>query len=125
MAYQGLREKLFTKNGTKQELTWLFIQVTMVCASSIENFQILIPFLVDMCIFPWPTTFVTRFFLLSIEKMDFYFISAQKGKNRWFFVKWLPREVCRTPPPQFSHVGDLVGRQDPVFQELSQPSTIY
>jgi hypothetical protein len=73
MAYQGLREKFFTKNGTKQELTWLSIQVTMVCASSIENFRILILFLVDMCIFPWPTTFVTRVFLLSIEKMDFLF----------------------------------------------------
>jgi hypothetical protein len=38
LAYQGLREKLFTKNATKQELTWLSSQVTMVCASSIPNF---------------------------------------------------------------------------------------
>jgi hypothetical protein len=35
MAYQGLRENLFTKNGTKQELTWLSIHLTMVYASSI------------------------------------------------------------------------------------------
>jgi hypothetical protein len=40
-------------------------------------------------------------------------------------VKWLPREVCITPPLQFSHIGDLVGRQDPVFHEFSRPAVIY
>jgi hypothetical protein len=38
MAYQGFREKLFTKNGTKQGFTWLFTQLTMVYTSFIENF---------------------------------------------------------------------------------------
>jgi hypothetical protein len=33
MAYQNFIEKLFTKNSTKQDFTWLSIQLTMVCAS--------------------------------------------------------------------------------------------
>jgi hypothetical protein len=43
----------------------------------------------------------------------------------WFFVKWLPRTLCRTPPLQYSRLGDLVGRPDPRFEELSQPTAIY
>jgi hypothetical protein len=38
MAYQGFREKLFTKNGTKQDFTWLSTLLTMVYESSIVNF---------------------------------------------------------------------------------------
>jgi hypothetical protein len=43
----------------------------------------------------------------------------------WFFMKWLPRALCRMPPLQFSWLGDLVGRPDPRFEELSHPTTIY
>jgi hypothetical protein len=38
MAYEGFREKLFTKNATKQAFTWLSTLLTMVYESSIENF---------------------------------------------------------------------------------------
>jgi hypothetical protein len=62
MAYQDFIEKLFTKNGTKEEFTWLSTQLTMVCKISIENFRILTLFLAEMCIFPMSTTFVTRVF---------------------------------------------------------------
>jgi hypothetical protein len=62
MAYQHLREKFFTKVGTKQDFTWLSSQLSLVCASSIANFQILAQFLAEMCIFPMPKTFVTRVF---------------------------------------------------------------
>jgi hypothetical protein len=57
--------------------------------------------------------------------MDFAFSSGQKGQKMWFFVKGLPREVCKTPSLQFSWVGDLVRMPDPRFEELSQPATIY
>jgi hypothetical protein len=33
----------------------------------------LTPFLAVMCIFPLPTTFVTRVFLVDTQKMDFTF----------------------------------------------------
>jgi hypothetical protein len=57
--------------------------------------------------------------------MDFAFSSGQKGQKMWFFVKGLPREVCKTPSLQFSWVGDLVRMPDPRFEELSQPAAIY
>jgi hypothetical protein len=45
-------------------------------------------FLADMCIFPRPITSVTKDFLLATsKKLIFYFISAQKGRNRWFFCE--------------------------------------
>jgi hypothetical protein len=84
MVYKNLVEKIFTKNSTKQDFNWLSTQLTMVCASLKENFWILTPFLAEMCIFLWPTTFVTRIFWISNKKWIFYFISAQKGQNMWF-----------------------------------------
>jgi hypothetical protein len=38
MACQGLKEKLFTKNTTKQEFTLLSTHVTMVFATPMANF---------------------------------------------------------------------------------------
>jgi hypothetical protein len=32
------QRKLFIKNGTKRNFTWLSTQLSLVCASSIENF---------------------------------------------------------------------------------------
>jgi hypothetical protein len=125
MAYQGFIEKLFIKNATKQEFTWLSTQVTMLCASFIENFRILTPFLVEMCTFPSPTTFIPGFFDFAHKKWIFHFISGQNGQKRWFFVKGLPRKVCKTPPLQFSWVGDLVGMSDPTFEELYRLAAIY
>jgi hypothetical protein len=40
-------------------LSW---QMAMVCASSTANFGTMVPFLVEMCIFAFPTTFATSFF---------------------------------------------------------------
>jgi hypothetical protein len=37
-AIPRFKKKLFTKNGTKQEFTWLSTQVIMVCGSFIANF---------------------------------------------------------------------------------------
>jgi hypothetical protein len=50
------------KVATKPEFSWLFSEVTMVCASSIAKFGIMVPFLVEMSIFTSPTTFVTSVF---------------------------------------------------------------
>jgi hypothetical protein len=58
--------------------------------------------------------------------MDFpFFLVSKMGKTGGFFVKWLPRSVCITPALQFSHIGNLVGRQDLGFHEFSRPATIY
>jgi hypothetical protein len=40
-------------------------QVTMVCASSTANYGTMVPFLLEMCIITFPTTFVTSVFLVS------------------------------------------------------------
>jgi hypothetical protein len=103
----------------------LSTHVTMVFATPMANFWISTPFLAELCIFPSPTTFVTKYFDLARKKWNFHFISGRKRQNMWFFVKWLPREVWITLPIQFSYVGDLVGRLDPRFEELSWHAAIY
>jgi hypothetical protein len=65
MAYQYFIGKIFIKNANKQEFTWLSTHVTVVFEISIANFYILDSFLADMCIFPFPTNFVTMDFLLA------------------------------------------------------------
>jgi hypothetical protein len=39
----------------------------MVCASSIANYGTMVPLLVEMCIFAFPTTFVTSVFSFNIK----------------------------------------------------------
>jgi hypothetical protein len=51
--------------------------------------------------------------------MDFSFYYFPKGKNGGFIVKWLTRVVCTSPPPDFPHVQDLVGRKNLGFRDLS------
>jgi hypothetical protein len=40
-------------------------QMTMVCASFIANFGTMVLFLVEMCIFAFPTTYATSVFAVS------------------------------------------------------------
>jgi hypothetical protein len=41
-------------------------EITLVCASSTTNYGTMVPFLVEMCIFAFPTTFATSVFSVSI-----------------------------------------------------------
>jgi hypothetical protein len=52
-------------------------------------------------------------------------VVPKRGKIDVFFVKWLPRALCIMPPLKFSQLGDLVGRPDPKFEELSRHAAIY
>jgi hypothetical protein len=63
MACQGFTCELFHKEVLlgRSSLS-LLCQVTMVCASSASNYGTMDPFLVEMCIFAFPTTFVTGVF---------------------------------------------------------------
>jgi hypothetical protein len=65
------------------------------------------------------------FFSCHLKNGFSILLVAKRGKTGGFFVKWLPRAVFITPPLQFSHIGDLVGRQDPWFHEFSRPAAIY
>jgi hypothetical protein len=66
MACQGWPGELFHKEVLLgRSFLGLPCQVTMVCASSTANYGTMIPFLVEMCIFAFPTTFVTSVFSVS------------------------------------------------------------
>jgi hypothetical protein len=66
MTSQGFTGGLFHKEVLSgRSSLGLLCQVNMVCASSIENYGTMVPFLVEMCIFAFPTTFVTSIFLVS------------------------------------------------------------
>jgi predicted secreted protein len=66
MASQGFTGRLFHKEVLPgRSSLGLVCQVTMVCASSIANYGTMVPFLVEMCIFAFPTTFVTSIFSVS------------------------------------------------------------
>jgi hypothetical protein len=53
--------------------------------------------LVDMCIFAFPTTFVTSVFSVS-TKNAFSIFQVAGGVKIGFFVKWPPRAMCKTSP---------------------------
>jgi hypothetical protein len=55
---KGSQENSSQRVASGQEFSWTSSQVTMVCASSISNNGNMVPFLVEMCIFARPTTFV-------------------------------------------------------------------
>jgi hypothetical protein len=99
MACQGFIGELFHKEVLPgRSSLGLLCQVTMVYASSTANYGTIVPFLVDMCIFAFPTTFVTSVFLVSTKKCIFHFFGGRRGQNRCFFVKWPPRAMCKTSP---------------------------
>jgi hypothetical protein len=58
----GLPHREVLPDKSSLGLPW---QMTMVCASSIANFGTMVPFLVEMCIFAFPTTFATSVFPVS------------------------------------------------------------
>jgi hypothetical protein len=62
----------------------LLCQVTMVCASSTAHYGTMVPFLVEMCIFAFPTTFVTSVFQFPHKKCIFHFLGGRRGQNRCF-----------------------------------------
>jgi hypothetical protein len=66
MACQGFTGELFHKEVLLgRSSLGLLSQVTMVVASSAANYRTMVPFLVDVCIFAFPTTFVTSVFSVS------------------------------------------------------------
>jgi hypothetical protein len=66
MPSQGFKGGLFQKELLPgRSSLGLPSQVTMVCASSIANYRTMVPFLVEMCIFAFPTTFATSVFSVS------------------------------------------------------------
>jgi hypothetical protein len=82
----------------------------MVCASSIANYGTMVPFLVEMRIFAFPTTFVTSvFFQFPHKKCIFHFSGGRRGQNRCFFVKWPPRAMCKTHHSNFHGWGTYQG----------------
>jgi hypothetical protein len=67
MASQGFTCGLFHKEVLPgRSSLGLPYKVTMVCASSTTNYGTMVPFLVDMCIFAFPTSFATSVFSVSI-----------------------------------------------------------
>jgi hypothetical protein len=101
MSYQHFKEKLFTKNGTKEDFTWLYPIEPGFCKlhSKLSNIDPIFGRDVNISI---AYNFCNqRFFELPHKKWIFHFISDQKGQNRWFFVKWLPSALYITPPLQF------------------------
>jgi hypothetical protein len=66
MACQGFVGELFHKEVLPgRSSLGLLSQVTMVYASSIANYGTMVPFLAEMCIFLFPTIFVTSVFSVS------------------------------------------------------------
>jgi hypothetical protein len=87
MACQGFTGELFHKEVLPgRSSLGLSCQVTMVCASSTANYGTIIPFLVEMCIFAFPTTFLTSVFSVSTLKMHFPFFRWPKGSKQVFFL---------------------------------------
>jgi hypothetical protein len=87
MACQGFTSELFHKGllpGTSS--LGLLCHVTMVCASSTANYGTMVPFLVEMCIFAFPTTFVTSVYSFHI-KMNFPFFRWLEGSKQVFFCE--------------------------------------
>jgi hypothetical protein len=63
MASQGFTGGLFHREVLPgRSSLGLPCQVTMVCASSTTNYGTMVPFLVEMCIFAFPTNFATSVF---------------------------------------------------------------
>jgi hypothetical protein len=66
MACQGFTSELFHKEVLPgRSSLGLLYQVTIVYASSTVNYGTMVPFLVQICIFAFPTTFVTSVFSVS------------------------------------------------------------
>jgi hypothetical protein len=95
MACQGFIGELFHKEVLpgRSSLS-LLCQVIMVCASFTANYGTMVLFLVHMCIFAFPTTFVTSVFQFPHKKYIFHFSGGRRGQNRCLFVKWPPRSMC-------------------------------
>jgi hypothetical protein len=62
---KGSQENSSQRVASGQEFSWTSSQVSMVYASYIANYGTVVPFLVEMCIFACPTTFVTSVFSVS------------------------------------------------------------
>jgi hypothetical protein len=58
----GLSHREVLRDRSSLGLPW---QMTMVCAISTANFGTMVPFLVEMCIFAFQTTFATSVFPVS------------------------------------------------------------
>jgi hypothetical protein len=72
--------------------------MTMVYASSIANFGTMVPFLMDMCIFAFPTTFTASVFQFPHKKCVSHFSGDRRGQKRCSFVKGPPRAVYKISP---------------------------
>jgi hypothetical protein len=74
MASQGFTGGLFHREVLPSRSSLgLPCQVTMVCASFTANYGTMVPFLVEMCMFAFPTTFATSVFQFPHKKKHFPF----------------------------------------------------
>jgi hypothetical protein len=69
--------------------------MTMVCASSTANFGTMVPFLVEMCIFAFPTTFATSVFPVSTKKMHFPFFRCPEGSKQVLFCEGATKDCAK------------------------------
>jgi hypothetical protein len=99
MPYQGFTAGLFHREVLPGRTSLgLHCQVTMVCASSTANCGTMVPFLVEMCIFAFPTTFATSVFL-----------GGRRGQNRCFFVKGHQGQCAKYHHSNFDGWGTYQG----------------
>jgi hypothetical protein len=86
MAFQAFTGELFHKDVLlgRSSLS-LLCQVTMVCASSTVNYGTMLPFLAEMCIFAFSTTFVTNVFQFP-HKNAFSIFRWPEGSKQVFFL---------------------------------------
>jgi hypothetical protein len=87
MAPQGFTSGLFHKEVLPgRSSLGLPCQVTMVCASFTANYGTMVPFLVEMCIFAFPTTFVTSVFFSFHKKNAFPIFQVAGGVKTGDFL---------------------------------------
>jgi hypothetical protein len=87
MGCQGFTGELFHKEVLPgRSSLGLLCQVTMDCTSSIANYGTMVPFLVEMCIFAFPTTFVTSVFFSFDIKNVFSIFQVAGGVKTGAFL---------------------------------------
>jgi hypothetical protein len=87
VACQGFTGELFHKEVLPgRSSLGLFCEVTMVCATSTTNYGTMVPFLVEMCIFAFPTTFVTSVFFSFHIKNAFSIFQVAGGVKTGVFL---------------------------------------
>jgi hypothetical protein len=103
--YMGyFHEKPSRKWATSNKVASISKGMSSGLGLSKGKIQILAPYLVGLCIFPFPTTVATMVFYLATKKSIFHFTCSWEGPNGWFVLRWL----LQLPP-----IGVVEGRPTP------------